>query len=143
MKPLWDYIASRRGEFTGEWTQVIDAFDGEPEKIATVKVRHVGDRIYGTTERTKPKLEYAQRWKVDGRIKRGLLFGIYWPEDTSRLPGSYGTLQFKIRHENMFEGFYVRAQSESTVGGNPNEFKESLRTIPIRWERFPSGRPDG
>ncbi|HVR95991.1 MAG TPA: hypothetical protein VMW27_05215 [Thermoanaerobaculia bacterium] len=139
LKPLWDFVASRRGELTGEWKQIIPPFDGEPEKIATVKVRHVGDRIYGRTERTSPKLEFDQIWKVEGRVKRGLMFGIYWPEDTARLPGSYGTLQFKILHENVFEGFYVRVRP--TPGTELNEFRESLKTIPIRWERLPAGGP--
>lgn len=139
LKPLWDFLASMRGEFTGEWKQIIPPFDGEPEKIAIVKVRHVGDRIYGRTERTSPKLEFIQRWKVEARIKRGLVFGMYWPEDTAKLPGSYGTLQFKILHENVFEGFYVRVRP--TPGAGLNEFRESLKTIPIRWERLPAGSP--
>ncbi len=135
LKPAWDYAVSRRGEFTGEWTQVIPAFGAEPEKLATVKVQHVGDRLYGITERTSPKQAYRQRWKVEARVKRGLIFGIYWPEDSSRLPGSYGTLQFKIRHENAFDGFYVRAQAEN--GTTTHEWRESLNTIPLRWERDP------
>jgi hypothetical protein len=138
LKPIWDLLASRRGEFTGEWTQTIPAFEGEPEKIAIVKIRHSGDRLYGRTERTVPRLEFVQRWKVDARIKRGLVFGIYWPEDSSKLPGSYGTLQFKIQHENKFEGFYVRVRSNE--GQGLNEFRENLKTIPIRWERHPESR---
>jgi hypothetical protein len=133
LKPLWDYLASRRGEFTGEWLQVIPPFEGEPEKLATVKIKHVGTRIYGVTERTKPKEAFLQRWKVEGRVQRGLVYGMYWPEDYSKLPGSYGTLQFKIRDENYFEGFYVRVRSGT--GADLNEFRDSLKTIPIRWER--------
>ncbi len=136
LKPLWDYIASRRGEFTGEWVQTIEPFDGEPQKIATVRVKHVGDRLYAVTERVSPAQEFVQRWRVEGRIKRGLVFGIYWPEDPSKLPGSYGTLQFKIRHENAFDGFYVRAQA--STGCVANEFRERLKTIPLRWERSPA-----
>jgi len=133
LKPLWDFAASRHGEFTGVWQQIIPPFEGEPEKLATVKVRHVSDRLIATTHRTAPKLAFAQNWKVEARIKRGLVFGIYWPEDTSKLPGSYGTLQFKIRDENRFEGFYVRVRPDG--GDDIMEFRESLKTIPLRWER--------
>src|SRR5262249_51528904 len=91
-----DYIRSRSGEYTGTWLQTIPATNSEPEKIAVVTCRHVGDRIVATTLRTKPKLKYEQKWKVELRVKRGLVFGTYWPIDASKLPGSYGTLQFKV-----------------------------------------------
>lgn len=139
---LGNYLKSRRGEFTGEWKQTIPAFDGEPEKIAIVKCRHIGDRLYGTTERISPRTEFVQRWEVEARIKRGLVFGIYWPEDSSKLPGSYGTLQFKIVDETLFEGFYVRARPAQLA--ERASFVETLRTIPLRWERmFESSVPAG
>jgi hypothetical protein len=139
LKPVWDFVASRRGEYTGVWTQTIPAFEGEPEKIATVKIWHVGDRLYGRTERTAPKLQFVQRWKVEARLKRSLAFGMYWPEDSSKLPGSYGTLQFKILHENLLVGFYVRVRPRE--GGEPSAFQENLRLIPIRWERILPKQP--
>lgn len=127
------YLETRRGEFTAEWKQFIPPYEGEPEKIAIVKCRHVGDKLFGQTERIFPKGPYVQRWEVEARIKRGLIFGIYWPEDSSKLPGSYGTLQFKIVDENLFDGFYVRARPSQKEHG---EFVETLKTIPIRWERM-------
>jgi len=131
---LRTYLQARRGEFTGDWKQIIPAFEDEPEKIAIVRCKHVGDRIVARTERVLPESPVVQRWEVEGRIKRGLIFGIYWPEDSSKLPGSYGTLQFKIVDENLFDGFYVRARSAQTT--DKGEFIEKLKTIPIRWERM-------
>lgn len=137
---LTHLVQSWRGEFTGKWTQIIPPHAGEPEKIAIVTCRHRGDRIYAKTLRTLPTADFPQRWHVEGRIKRGLMFGIYWPETASRLPGSYGTLQFKIVNENLFAGFYVRAR----VSEAPDacmEFEETLNTIPIRWERIVQKKP--
>jgi len=128
------YLQARKGEFTGDWKQVIPAYEDEPEKIAVVKCKQVGDRLFGHTERVSPKTQFTQRWEVEARIKRGLIFGIYWPEDSAKLPGSYGTLQFKIVDETLFDGFYVRARSIHTTG--QAEFAEKLKTIPIRWERL-------
>jgi len=129
-------LQARRGEYTGEWTQIIPAWEGEPQKIAIVTCKHRGDRLYATTVRTEPPADYPQRWKVEARHKRGLVYGIYWPEDASKLPGSYGTLQFKVVNDNLFAGFYVRAHSAE--GGDPgqSEFSEKLKSIPIRWERI-------
>lgn len=128
-----DYLRARRGEFTGEWEQIIPAFEGEPEKRATVRIRHIGDKIHAVTRRTSPVADFVQRWDVEGRVKRGLMFGIYWPQDSSKLPGSYGTLQFKVVSEVLLEGFYVRAREERTDGAVT--FAERLKSIPIRWER--------
>jgi hypothetical protein len=128
------FLEARKGEFTGEWKQIIPPYDGEPEKIAVVKCKHIGDKLYGQTERISPKAQFVQRWQVEARIKRGLIFGIYWPEDSAKLPGSYGTLQFKILDENLFDGFYVRVRS--TQKDEQGAFKETLNTIPIKWERM-------
>lgn len=135
LPPLWEFVASRRGELTGTWRQIIPPFEGEPEKLANVKLRQVGDRLKGTTHRTAPRLEFEQEWKVEARMKRGFAFGMYWPKDTARLPGSYGTLQFKIVDENRLEGFYVRVRMEPEAGNNQTRFRECLKTIPIQWER--------
>ena len=140
MKPLSDYVRSRNGEFSGRWKQITPPHEGEPEKIAIVQVRHVGDTLYARTERITPKLAFLQRWKVEARVKRGLVFGMYWPEDSAKLPGSYGTLQFKIRDENLFDGFYVRARNAPVT--DVNQYSESLKTIPLRWERMVGHAPD-
>jgi len=137
-------VQSWRGDFTGKWTQIIPAFDGEPEKIAIVDCKHRGDRLYATTLRTQPDLGFPQRWKVEARISsRGLIYGIYWPENMSQNPGSYGSLQFKVVTDNLFAGFYVRARVVEDPNVS-NEFQEKLKTIPIRWERIiPRTKPDG
>jgi len=133
-----DYLRARRGEFTGEWEQIIPAFEDEPEKRATVRIRHIGDKIHAVTRRISPPADFVQRWNVEGRVKRGLMFGIYWPQDSSKLPGSYGTLQFKVVSEVLLEGFYVRAREERSDG--TATFAECLKTIPLRWERRVSRR---
>jgi hypothetical protein len=132
-KTIWKYFQSSKGEFTGTWKQTIPPYQSEPEKIATVKVKHIGDKIICTTLRTSPKLQFDQAWKVEGRIKRGLIFGIYWPKDSSKLPGSYGTLQFHIIDENLFDGYYVRANAQKVNASG--QFVEKLNFIPIKWER--------
>lgn len=134
LKIVWDYFRSSKGEYTGTWQQIIPPYQNEPEKIAIVKIKQLGDKLICKTVRTVPKLEFKQEWRFECRIKRNLIFGIYWPKDGSRIPGSYGTLQFHIVNDNLFEGFYVRAQHNSSLNAE-RQFVDKLNTIPLKWER--------
>jgi hypothetical protein len=136
LKLSWDYLRSSKGEYTGTWQQTIPPYNNEPEKIAIVKIKHIGDKLICSTLRTSPKLNYRQEWKVEARAKRNLIFGIYWPIDGSKLPGSYGTLQFHIVNENLFDGFYVRAHAQPI--NKDGQYVDKLSTIPLRWERIQS-----
>lgn len=130
-------LRTRRGELSGLWYQIIPQHGTEPNKIDRVECKQINDRLTGNISRIFPPNQRFKEWEFEAKTKRNLLFGTFWSRDTSKNPGSYGTLQLNIIDEKHLEGFYVRLLTVAAEEGTP-VFTNKLERIPFSWKKASS-----
>ena len=126
----WQY---RRGELTGEWEQTIYNNKGKIIKtdLVVLKHNHFNKKIIGTIHRKSPNKESKKEWYFEGIIRGNMLFMIFWSNDLSKNPGSYGTIQLNEVNESNLTGFYIRPNSD----GKNGEILKILNKTTIEWKR--------
>ena len=123
----------RLTEFTGTWRQEIPEMRGELGKTDIVLCEHKEDRLSGTIRRLLPESERFKRWSFEARIRKGLVFGTFWPSDEDKNPKNYGTLHLNMISDTYLEGFLVELFCTDHEG--EHRFTGEITHVPTRWIR--------
>jgi len=130
---IWKDWQYRRGVLTGEWEQIIynDAGDIKKKDLVILKHNHFTQKIIGKIHREFPDKESKKEWVFEGIIRGNILFMLFWANDVSINPKSYGTIQLNEINESNLTGFYIRATSD----GKDGEMLNILHKTIIEWKR--------
>ena len=129
-------LASRRGELTGQWIEVLGTGPHKSEERRdelTVRQRRNG-RVTVDVRRSNPESEEGREWRMAGYVQGNDVALVFWPVGDHKDRSSYGVMLMHRDEKSAgsrWRGAYYRPGTDQIWAAGLS----NATPIPVEWRR--------